>query len=187
MAKSFDEKDKEKHTTEYFISGAGTLKKARTSYTHSYFTSYNSKEDEISEYVMNTITIGAGSKDLGISTGIGYYFVDTYEEMQKVNKSFGGSISFLGTTIGIDLLSSSNSDSFYLSDLLKIKGIRVYGGKSFATAKMEGHIGLIDKNVKTTVKKYNILDFYKKESLPSNIRLFYLNDYNKNKLKGREK
>ncbi|EHO20640.1 hypothetical protein HMPREF9466_00931 [Fusobacterium necrophorum subsp. funduliforme 1_1_36S] len=110
-------------------------KGVRGSYTMSSFTSYDKKKDEVSEYKMSTYTVGAGTHDLGISVGLGYYFVDTYEQMQNINKSFGGSITFLGKTVGLDFMASSDSSSFYLSDFFNIRGVRMYIGQSFVPTK----------------------------------------------------
>ena len=128
---------------------------------------------------MTNGSVGLGSPDISIGIGAGIYWKDSREEIEKLTKSVGGSITLLGVSLGVDFLAEPVESKGMLEDFLNIKGFRIYAGAGFIPLKMEGHTSFLDYGKPINETKYESYDeYFKTKSLPSQIRSYYDNYYN---------
>ena len=179
LAESIPMERREYHTEEIFGTAAYSFG-GRVSGTISHYTSFNHKTDEVEEYNLITGSVGFGSPDISVGIGIGLYLKDSREEIEKLTKSVGGSITLKGgVSIGADVLTEHVENRGILGDFLHAKGVRVYVGIGFMPLKKEFHTSFLDYGKpisETKYKSYN--EYYKTRTLPSQIRSYYDNYYN---------
>ena len=179
LAESIPMERREYHTEEIFGTAAYSFG-GRVSGTISHYTSFNHKTDEVEEYNLITGSVGFGSPDISVGIGIGLYWKDSREEIEKLTKSVGGSITLRGgVSIGADVLTEHVENRGILGDFIHAKGVRVYVGTGFMPLKKEFHTSFLDYGKpisETKYKSYN--EYYKTRTLPSQIRSYYDNYYN---------
>ena len=135
LAESIPMDRREYHTEEIFGTAAYSFG-GRVSGTISHYTSFNHKTDEVEEYNLITGSVGFGSPDISVGIGIGLYWKDSREEIEKLTKSVGGSITLRGgVSIGADVLTEHVENRGILGDFLHAKGVRVYVGTAFMPLK----------------------------------------------------
>uniref|UniRef100_UPI0003B30B41 hypothetical protein n=1 Tax=Fusobacterium russii TaxID=854 RepID=UPI0003B30B41 len=180
VAESIPMDRREYHTIEYFITGGGSggskLGFGKASITESYYFSFDVEDDKVTEYTGRTTSFGVGGKDIGWAIGVGIYTADNPQEMSKLNKSYGGSVTIKGISVGADILAENKSEMHYFSDLFNIRGVRIYAGRS--KSQMELHLTTIDIGSIKIRKEGTILEYYKDKPLPYQIRNYYNNYYN---------
>ena len=179
LAESIPMERREYHTEEIFGTAAYSFG-GRVSGTISHYTSFKHKTGEVEEYNLITGSVGFGSPDISVGIGIGLYWKDSREEIEKLTKSVGGSIILRGgVSIGADVLTEHVENRGILGDFLHAKGVRVYVGTGFMPLKKEFHTSFLDYGKpisETKYKSYN--EYYKTRTLPSQIRSYYDNYYN---------
>ena len=182
LAESIPMERREYHTEEIFGTAAYSFG-GRVSGTISHYTSFNHKTDEVEEYNLITGSVGFGSPDISVGIGIGLYWKDSREEIEKLTKSAGFSFDIKGVSIGVDFLAEYVENRGMLGDFLyaifHAKGVRAYVGTGFMPLKKEFHISFLDYGKpisETKYKSYN--EYYKTRTLPSQIRSYYDNYYN---------
>ena len=178
LAESIPKNRREYHTEEVFGTGAYSFG-GRVSGNLSSYRSFNPKTGKVEEYILTNGSVGLGSPDISIGIGAGIYWKDSREEIEKLTKSVGGSITLLGVSLGVDFLAEPVESKGMLEDFLNIKGFRIYAGAGFIPLKMEGHTSFLDYGKPINETKYESYDeYFKTKSLPSQIRSYYDNYYN---------
>ncbi|WP_324278882.1 hemolysin [Fusobacterium polymorphum] len=178
LADSIPMDRREYHTEEVFGTGAYSFG-GRVSGNLSSYRSFNPKTGKVEEYILTNGSVGLGSPDISIGIGAGIYWKDSREEIEKLTKSVGGSITLLGVSLGVDFLAEPVESKGMLEDFLNIKGFRIYAGAGFIPLKMEGHTSFLDYGKPINETKYESYDeYFKTKSLPSQIRSYYDNYYN---------
>jgi len=100
----------------------------------------------VSGTISNLITgsVGFGSPDISVGIGIGLYWKDSREEIEKLTKSAGFSVDINGVSVGVDVLAEPVENRGMLGDFLNAKGVRFYVGKGFIPLKVEVHTSFLD-------------------------------------------
>ncbi|KDE60946.1 filamentous hemagglutinin [Fusobacterium necrophorum] len=173
LAESIPMERREYHTKEIFGAGAYSFG-GRVSGNLSNYISFNPKTGKVEEYILTNGSVGFGSPDISIAIGAGIYWKDSREEIEKLTKSVGGSITLLGASLGVDFLSEPVESKGILEDFLNIKGFRIYIGSGFIPLKAEGHTSFLDYGKPINETKYESYDeYFKTKPLPSAIRAYY--------------
>ena len=187
LAESIPMDRREYHTEEIFGTAAYSFG-GRVSGTISHYTSFKHKTDEVEEYNLITGSVGFGSPDISVGIGIGLYWKDSREEIEKLTKSAGFSVDINGVSVGVDVLAEPVENRGMLGDFLNAKGVRFYVGKGFIPLKVEVHTSFLDYGKPISEAKYKSYnEYYKTRTLPSQIRSYYDNYYNGDKKNGQYK
>lgn len=96
-------KDRENWGIEVFTSETFAFG-ARLSRTQSFLTLMNKEKEEVTTYNIGSTSIGFGTLDIGITSGVGLYFDDKVEELSLLSNSLGGSFTVGTISLGGDLL-----------------------------------------------------------------------------------